>query len=119
VSPALLNPAPDIEYWAWLNVRHLGRITVAMFGASEVDGWGWARSVSLQVDCRAANRARCVAMADQARRLIMALPWTPWVDGVVASADCTDGPYWLAAEDGQPRYVLRFVLVVHPHQVRP
>jgi len=114
---ALNFSRPDIEYWVWQNVRGLGDVICWTISAGEIDPHGWATMSNIQVNTRAANRERASTIADQARRIIKALPWTEWNNGVVTSVDCTDGPLWQPDSNGAPRYITRYSIIYHPRQV--
>lgn len=105
---------PDIEFYVWQSVRHLGDIVCWTISASEVDPHGWATMTNIQVDTRSYSRARASQIGDQCRRIIKALPFKPWSDGVVCSVDITDGPTWQPDTNGAPRYIARYSITTHP-----
>jgi hypothetical protein len=115
---ALLVPRADIEHFVWQQVRHLGRVIVWSYAATELDPHGWAATNMLQVDCHGPTRERAYTMADTARRTIKMLPWKKDTRIVVCSVDCVDGPRWLPDDNAAPRYTARYAIVHHPRQVR-
>jgi hypothetical protein len=114
---ALLVPRADIEHFVWQQVRHLGRVIVWSYSATELDPHGWAATNMLQVDCTGPTRERAYTMADTARRTIKMLPWKKDTRVVVCSVDCVDGPRWLPDDNAAPRYVARYRVVHHPRRV--
>jgi hypothetical protein len=115
-DPALDYPRPDVEALVWDTVRSLGGCTTWAYSSGDQTRApaGWLSIVSVQVDVRARSKHAAFQRADQARRLILALPYSAWDDGVVADVVNLDGPFWLPDTDGCPRYVARYEVRVHP-----
>lgn len=111
--------APDAEAWAWANLRGIGGVTSFAYTATQLDPAGWLTSTFLQVDARAARRTAAREAAEQARRRLLALPSTPWPEGVVCLAAVVEAPFWLPDDDGRPRYVARYEIRVHPRPSPP
>jgi hypothetical protein len=92
-----------------------GVVTWAYTAAEPADTLrGWVANVSVQVDVKAHNRRAAYRRADAARRAVCGMPWQEYPDAVVVSVDVLTGPFWLTDQQGAPRYVTRFGLVVHP-----
>jgi hypothetical protein len=121
-DPALAYPMPDVEALVWSAISHLGDdygaaieswcyVSVPMPGPS-----GWVVSSSIQVDVRDQSKRAAFRRADTARRIVLGLVSVPWDEGVVNRSDCIGGPAWLPDYDtGRPRYVLQFLVQVHPN----
>lgn len=113
--PLALFRRPDVEAWLWLNIRHLPGLTSFAYAAEQLDpAWIWA--VSVQVDARAKTKHAAHQLAEDARLIVAALPFTPWEDGTVSAAKPVEGPFWLPDDDGAPRYCARYELRVHPRR---
>jgi hypothetical protein len=116
-SPTDLGrPRPDVGRWAFEHVRQLGNVKIrpvlpATPNMNTLNGWAWF--TSLQVDCRANTMDRAYQMADQARRILTALPWETWDAGVVGVVEEADGPNWSPDENGGPRYLFRMRFSCH------
>jgi hypothetical protein len=104
------DPAPHV----WAQLKHIEGVTCFVYAA--VPRWpeGWLVTHSFQVDARAAQPGPAWERAEQARQILVDLWRRPWADGVVVLVDVTEGPFYLADPDGQPRYVLRADVRVHP-----
>jgi hypothetical protein len=111
--------APDAEAWAWANLRDIRGLTSFAYTATQLDPAGWLTSTFLQVDARSARRAPARDAAEQARRRLLGLPSAPWPDGVVCLVAVVEAPFWLPDDDGQPRYVARYEVRVHPRRPSP
>lgn len=112
VSPA---PAPpDIEDLVTLAVAHLGAVRAWAY-TSTTRLHGILESTSVQVDARAASKARAYEVAAEARSRILALPGLAWDDGIVLRVDEVSGPFWLPDDDGVPRYVMRCTIHYRRH----
>lgn len=116
LDPALRLPRADIEYLVWTRIRHLGDATCHMYSATEGDPGSWLTTTMIQVDCRSANRARALGMADTARRIIKALARAELPEVVISMVSCTEGPRWLPDENGGPRYIAQYRIIHHPKQ---
>lgn len=113
-DPVLDYARPDVEQLVYQVVKPLGGVVSWAYTAAERDLRGWLTSVNVQVDIRSHNKTNALRRADLARRAVCALPWVDWPDGVVARVDVLEGPFWLPDENGGPRYVARYGLIVHP-----
>jgi hypothetical protein len=121
LDPALGYGLPDVESLVWATIRHLGEDKGA-----EVRSWtyatsplpsprGWLNAVSVQVDVRDTSKQLAYQRADDARRLLLSLPFRPWDSGTVVDCYLLDGPTWLPDPvSGRPRYVIQAVVQVHP-----
>ena len=112
-DPALAFSRADVEWIVYTAVRDLGGTIDWAVNASQGDPRSWVTVTGVQVDVRAATKRLAAERADQARRIVAALPWTS-AAGVVAAVDVIAGPYWEPDDTGQPRYVLRFGVTTHP-----
>jgi hypothetical protein len=74
----------------------------------------WQVAYTLQVDARAGGKAEAWKRAEAARVVLWGLAGRPWADGVVTYVQVVEGPAWLPDDDGQPRYMLRVDIRVHP-----
>ncbi|MBO0713510.1 MAG: hypothetical protein J2P59_02050 [Acidimicrobiales bacterium] len=115
-DPALSRPRPDVAYWVWRCTQDLGRIITWETDAIEGDPSSVIATVFVAVDCYGPTRQRAHEIADQSRRLIKALPWVHWDDGIITSVDTREGPRWVPDENGGPRYSARYAIGVHPPQ---
>jgi hypothetical protein len=113
-DPTLDYARPDVEALVHAVVQPYGGVVSWATTAEDRDLPGWLAAVTVQVDVKAGRKAECFRKADLIRRAVCALPWADWPDGVVARVDTTEGPFWLPDSDGAPRYVARYVVVVHP-----
>jgi hypothetical protein len=105
---------PDPVAHVWEQLRDIEGLTSFCYAATPA--WpGWLVTYSFQVDVRAAQPAAAWDRAELARQRLWLLWRVPWAEGVVARVDVTEGPFYLPdPEDGQPRYVLRADVRVHP-----
>lgn len=114
-DPALDFAAPDVEALVWETVRDLRSVTSFAYSSVPLPApAGWLTAVSVQVDVRGATKAATFVRADQARRRLLALPWSDWPGGVVTRVDVTEGPFWNPDPDGAPRYTVRLEVRAHP-----
>jgi hypothetical protein len=114
-APATEVPAqPDCEAWVWSALAGLDGITMWCYDATPMPLVPWLVAYSFQIDARARGKQAAWALAEKARRIIWGLGSRPWPAGVVSYVQVTDGPMWLADDDGTPRYVLRAEVRVHP-----
>jgi hypothetical protein len=111
--------APDAEAWAWANLRDIRGLTSFAYTATQLDPAGWLTSTFLQVAARAARRTAARDAAEQARRRLLGLPSVAWPGGVVCLVAVVEAPFWLPDDDGQPRYVARYEIRVHPQRPSP
>lgn len=113
--PTLWLDRPDAEAIVWAAIRQLGGMSSWAFAAAdESTPQAWLSTVSIQVDARAKSKEAAYHRADQARQIILRLPWSSWPGAIITTAAITDGPYWLPDDDGAPRYVARYEIQVHP-----
>jgi hypothetical protein len=111
--------APDAEAWAWANLREVPGVTSFAYTATQLDRAGWLTSTFLQVDARARRRTAARESAEQARRRVLGLVALDWPEGVVCLVEVIEAPFWLPDDDGQPRYVARYEIRVHPRRSIP
>jgi hypothetical protein len=102
--------------WAYQHVAHLGNVKIRPVlpstpNMNTLNGWAWF--ASYQVDCRAATMDQAYEMADQARRILLALQYDTWDGGVVAVVEEATGLDWQPDENGGPRYVFRMRFSCH------
>jgi len=107
---------PDLEAWVWAAVKGIPGVTSFCYSALPMALVPWQVSYSMQVDCRARTKKAAWDRAEQVRRILWELPQVPWDEGWISYAQITEGPFWLADEDGQPRYVLRAEYRAHPNR---
>jgi hypothetical protein len=117
-DPVLGYAAPDVEQLVFEAIRPLGGVITWSYTAGPGDPAGWLWTVSIQVDIRAHSRGAASARADAARRVVCALPWAAWPDGVISRVDVIEGPFWMPDQGGAPRYVARYAITAHPARVR-
>lgn len=113
-DPVLDYARPDVAGLFWATIQPLGGGYSWCYAATETDLFGWRTTVYMQVEARAGRWGQAFRLADQQRRALCALPWTDWDQGVIARVDNTDGPFMQADDDGSPRYIARYAVVVHP-----
>jgi hypothetical protein len=115
-----MNPVivqPDLEAWVIANTRDLPGLTVFSYAANQLDPAGWLFAHFLQIDVRRDRKPAARDIAERARQRMVALPGIRWPDGTVCYCQPAEGPFYLPDDDGQPRYVARYEVRVHP--VRP
>lgn len=112
-TPAPVIAQPDLEAWVWAQIGGLAGVTSFVY-AAEQRYPGWLYVHHLQADARARRKQAARELAEQVRQIICGLPDVPWPDGVVATVDVPEGPFWLPDPDGLPRYCTRFEIRVHP-----
>jgi hypothetical protein len=108
---------PDLEAWVIASTRDLPGLTVFSYAATQLDPAGWLFAHFLQIDVRRDRKPAARDIAERARQRMVALPGLGWPDGVVCYCQPIEGPFYLPDDDGQPRYVARYEVRVHP--VRP
>jgi hypothetical protein len=100
---------PDAETLVYQTLKHLGGITAWAFDAQ--CEWPFVEDrVGIQVDVRASSKKRARDRAYEARQLLLRLPLD--VTNSVTRVEVVGGPFFLADEDGAPRYVIRTVVAV-------
>ena len=70
----------------------------------------------VQVDAWAKRKTVARNRAETARQRLMSLPDLDWPDGTVCYVQPVEGPFWLPGDDGEPRYVARYEIRVHPRR---
>jgi hypothetical protein len=106
---------PDLEAWVYEQLRGVGGVETFSYTATQT--WpGWVYAHFIQVDAWAKRKTVARDRAEQARQLLVALPAVPWPDGVVCYVEPVEGPFWLPGDDGEPRYVARYEIRVHPRR---
>jgi hypothetical protein len=118
-EPVLRHPRADVAYYALQQIRDLGSVICWEYNADEGDPSAVLTTTYIQVDCRAANRARAYQVADQVRRTLKAFPWHDWNEAIFSEVESLDGPRWMPDENGAPRFVARYAIHHHPRQGRP
>jgi len=116
VDPALTYAQPDIEWHIYQVIAPLGGTVTWSFAGNQGDPPGWIFRTQIQVDVRASSKGKARQRADEARRAIQALPWTPWDEGVVSRVDVTAGPFWQPGGHNEPRYVARYLVTYQPQR---
>lgn len=111
--------APDAEAWVHANLRDLPGVTSFAYTATQLDPAGWLISTFVQVDARRDRRTVARDSAERARRRLLALPSVAWAEGAVCLVAVVEAPFWLPDDDGQPRYVARYEVRVHPARPSP
>lgn len=118
-DPALFYAQPDIEYHVYRTIKPLGAgLMVWSLFVMTGDPSAWIFQTWIQVDVRSHSKKAAYERADEARRAICALPWTPWDEGVVARVDVMEGPMWMPDQNNAPRYVARYAIYYHPQRGR-
>jgi hypothetical protein len=112
-SPAPVIAQPDIEAFLWSQIGGLSGVTSHEYAAAPIFP-GWLVAHSLQVDCRAKRKQAARDLAETVRQIVVALPDAAWAEGVVATVDVLDGPFYQPDDDGLPRYVARYEIRAHP-----
>jgi hypothetical protein len=110
-DPVLTAAMPDAEWLVREAIRGIGGTVTWAFAVTDGQPRGWVQTSDIQVDVRAASKRAAYQRADQVRRAVASMPGT---SPGVADALVTDGPLWVPDGPGQPRYVVRFALTVHP-----
>lgn len=113
MTEALDLTAPPVEAHVWDQIKTLPGVTC--FTVDQQESPSFLRRVwTFQVDTRGATRQAAGEVAEQARRAVLALPSVAWNDGVVIGTAVVSGHSWLPDENGAPRYVARYEVVVRP-----
>jgi hypothetical protein len=112
-TPVIVRP--DLEAWLFAQLRDIGGIESFEYTATQQ--WtGWVAAHFVQVDAWAKHKTVARDRAETARQRIVALPDVPWADGTVCYVEPVEGPFWLPGDDGEPRYVARYEIRVHPRR---
>jgi hypothetical protein len=107
-------PQPDVEAFVWAQIGHLDGVTSFSVAAVPMPLVPWQVAHTLQVDARAGGKRLAWERAEAVRRILWNLGQLPWAEGVVSYVQIVEGPVWLPDDDGQPRYMLRVDIRVHP-----
>jgi len=118
-DPALTYAQPDIDWHVYQVIKPLGGTVTWSYSGTQGDPRGWIFISQIQVDVRASRKHTARRRADEARRAIQALPWTPWDEGGVSRVDVLAGPFWQPDSTNAPRYVARYAIVYHPMRRPP
>lgn len=110
---------PDIEAFAWAQLRHLPGVTSFCVAAVPMPLVPWQVAYTIQVSARAKTKAGAWDRAEQARRIVWGLASVPWPEGDVTYVQVTEGPMWSPDDDGAPHYVIRAEVRVHPSRTAP
>lgn len=103
---------PDAEAIVYSTIQDLGGVQSFAFDAGS--SWPYvADRVSIQVDCYAANKKAAHDKAYEVRRRLLELPFG---DTNVSRVEVIAGPYWLQADDGAPRYIIRIAVTVRGYR---
>jgi hypothetical protein len=114
-APAPVIAQPDLEAHVWSLLGGLAGVNSFAYASAQL--WpGWVYAWFIQVDARSARREAARATAEQARQIMASLPDQPWPGGDVCYCQPVEGPAWLPDEDGQPRYMARYEVRVHPRR---
>jgi len=105
---------PDLEAFVWRQLEHLAGVTCFSVAAVPMPLVPWQVAHTIQIDARAKPKASAWDRAEEARRIVWALPEVPWPQGVISYVQVEEGPFWAPDDDGSPRYVMRAQIRVHP-----
>ena len=105
---------PDVEAIVWNTIQDLGGVQSFSFDAGS--SWPYVTDrVSVQVDCYGATKKAAHDKAYEVRRRLLELPFGP-TSADVRRVEVIAGPYWLQAEDGAPRYIIRIAVTVRGYR---
>jgi hypothetical protein len=99
---------PDVEAIVYARIGDVGGIQSFAYDAGSV--WPFVTdTVAVQVDVYGASKKVARDKAYEVRQRLLALPFE---DTRVSLVEVVSGPYWLQADDGAPRYIIRISVTV-------